>query len=182
MNTEKPSKKKGRGGVEFKAEVEIDLTARKSKKKSSSLRSSEINRKSRMSVYDTHGRIQKKINYAPTYRLESKNPLRLDPIQNVIRSVILQSELSFPSTPKMNPARMANNIADMCAEINGRIKLFNFDRYRLVSYIVLSQKYNQSLSIQLGFMWNSLEDKWTYYVYDHKLYNIIIVVFGIYYD
>lgn len=186
MNPDEKVKKKQmliKSGVEFKTDPDEAILNLKKRNKSGGIRSSELStsRKSRMSFYDIHGRTRKLQNFMPTYRLEPKNVLRLDPVQNVIKSVILQSEKYFIDK-KFKATRMAQNIVDICSEINTRIKLFNFDRYRLVSYAIFSQKYNQSMSIQMGFLWNALEDKWTYYVYDHPFYNIIIVVFGIYYD
>lgn len=174
--------KSTKGPVNFKTGSDDSAITNKKNKKTGDAHSLDsITRKSRMSVYDMHGRTRKQQNYMPTYRMESIKPLYLDPLQNVIKVVILQSE-KYMAKKQMKTTRMALYLADMCSEINTRIKLFNFDRYRLVSIAILSEKYNQSMSIQLGFMWNALEDKWTYYVYDHPSYNIIIIVCGIYFD
>lgn len=115
--------------------------------------------------------------YEPTYQLESNNPMDIE----YVRRLVIQSTHEVTTWfPKYQP-EMAMKVAnELSRDIKFRLKILQYDRYRLIVCVNVIQKQYQGICMQMGFLWDREKDLWTSYNLETKTYIVSVVVLGIY--
>lgn len=118
--------------------------------------------------------------YEPTYQLKSKHTIIFDHIQLIIRNCLMQ-EVEF-SMPTYDRASVLRFVKDVAGDIKFRIQIQNFDRFRTVVIVNVTEKAHQGLSWQVGTLLDPTTDKWTSYQYETSTYIVSIFVACVYWD
>lgn len=125
------------------------------------------------------------LQFQPTYRFESKNPFNSYEVELLIKKIVelkmeeweeINKKISF-STGGMN--KLAEELS---SEILTQVKMKNYDRFRIIVFVDVAEKYHQSFKCGLRYIWDSKKDSFAKYVYERQNLFIIATVFGIYYD
>lgn len=118
--------------------------------------------------------------YEPSYLLKSNKEVNFDHIQLIIRKCLLQEiEYFMPTYNPVNAKRFASNLSD---DIKFRIKIQNFDRYRIIVTVNLTEKVYQGISWQVATQLNSTGDGWTSVEYETPTYVVNVFVACVYWD
>lgn len=114
----------------------------------------------------------------PTYQIASKNPFNIEQINVLVKKCTLYNlKNSFNKYNAENATKFINELSN---DIKMRIKLLNFDRYRIVVIVNVMEKVNQSMNWKIQFLWESERDLWTFYRHETNTFVITVIVCGIY--
>uniref|UniRef100_A0A1B0D7R5 Dynein light chain n=1 Tax=Phlebotomus papatasi TaxID=29031 RepID=A0A1B0D7R5_PHLPP len=116
--------------------------------------------------------------YMPSYRMESKNPYKREICETIIREVVNDMLSSFVYA-NSDASQVCNNISE---EIKSRVKTLGFDRYKLVCIVTIGEKYYQSFTSTVKFLWDAEKDGYANYVYDTQHFFAIATLYALYYD
>uniref|UniRef100_A0A1B0CIV2 Putative dynein light chain n=1 Tax=Lutzomyia longipalpis TaxID=7200 RepID=A0A1B0CIV2_LUTLO len=114
----------------------------------------------------------------PSYRMESKNPYKREKCEIIIREVVDDMLSSFVYA-NSDASQVCNNISE---EIKSRVKTLGFDRYKLVCIVTIGEKYFQSFTSTVKFLWDTEKDGYANYVYDTPNFFAIATLYALYYD
>lgn len=73
-------------------------------------------------------------------------------------------------------------IDELSKDIKTRIKLPNYDRYRIVVVVNVFEKVNQSMNWKINFLWEPDRDLWTFFRHETNTFVITVIVCGIYWN
>lgn len=118
--------------------------------------------------------------YEPTYRLESQNPFDIEHVNFLVRNCTLQNiENYFKKYNAMNATQFSNELSH---EIKMRIKLLNYDRYRIIVIVNVVEKCHQTVNWQIGLFWQNSHDLWTSFRHETPSFHINVIALGIYWN
>ncbi|KAF7994190.1 hypothetical protein HCN44_011459 [Aphidius gifuensis] len=103
-------------------------------------------------------------NYQNTYRLESLNSLKIDSIDEIVKTTMSNRLEDFIYDETTAPA-LCTQVAQ---EIKKKIIKLDFDRYKLLVIVTMIEKASQSLEINAGFLWDIERDNYSTYTYDNN--------------
>lgn len=112
----------------------------------------------------------------PTYRMEPHRKFRPKEVEDMLKRVLEQ---------KMDKFRYSARIcANMCKilgdDIKEQVKEMNFDRYKIVSNVVIGQKKDQAIIMCSRCAWDEKLDNFASYTFQNEHVFCTAVVFGIY--
>lgn len=112
--------------------------------------------------------------YEPNYQLQSNNPTNFDHIQVIIRNCLAQEIEHF--MPVYDAAKCAAFVRNVSNDIKFRIQIQNFNRYRSIVIVNVTEEAQQGINWQVGTLFDSTQsDGWT--CYEHKTATYIVTVF-----
>ncbi|KAG7210190.1 hypothetical protein KM043_011747 [Ampulex compressa] len=119
---------------------------------------------------------------APTYQnsycLESNNSFKIDPVDRIIKMVMINNleDIAYDST---QCPKICNSVA---ADIRKRVKKLRFDRYKLVVSVTIIEKTSQSLETAMGFLWDAEKDNYSTFACEFRTFHAYCFIFGLYYE
>lgn len=117
--------------------------------------------------------------YAPTYRLEPKNPLRQERLELIVKA---EMNKNYGADYSFHPKYSLHMAAQVAEDIKSRIKLLNFDRYRYIVLITVGEFLMQGLYSMANFLWDAEKDGYVNYTIETPTFFAVCTVFYIYYD
>ncbi|XP_017861504.1 PREDICTED: tctex1 domain-containing protein 1-like [Drosophila arizonae] len=117
--------------------------------------------------------------YAPTYRLEPKNPMKQERLEIVVKS---EMNKNYADDYTFHPKYSLHMAAQVAEDIKARIKLLNFDRYRYIVLITVGEYLMQGLYSMANFLWDAEKDGYVNYTIETPNYFAVCTVFYIYFD
>ncbi|XP_029654056.2 tctex1 domain-containing protein 2-like [Octopus sinensis] len=115
--------------------------------------------------------------HEPTYRME---PLRRFPKETsplaVIKRTLAENLRNVEYAPKAG-ARLVMYLSD---EIKDYVKALEFDRYKIVCYVVLGEKKDQDATVSSRCSWDDRTDGCACYTYEANSWYCTAIVYGIY--
>uniref|UniRef100_A0A0L8HHG2 Dynein light chain n=2 Tax=Octopus bimaculoides TaxID=37653 RepID=A0A0L8HHG2_OCTBM len=115
--------------------------------------------------------------HEPTYRME---PLRRFPKETsplaVIKRTLAENLRNVEYAPKAG-ARLVMYLSD---EIRDYVKALEFDRYKIVCYVVLGEKKDQDATVSSRCSWDDRTDGCACYTYEANSWYCTAIVYGIY--
>ncbi|CAL1678427.1 unnamed protein product [Lasius platythorax] len=116
--------------------------------------------------------------YQNTYRMEPRNPFKVDLVDKIVRSVMSNrlDELAY------DDAVIAKLCGDVASEIRRRVKKLNFDRHKIIVTVTIIEKASQSIETTLGFLWDSEKDNYSLFFLEGRTFYAQCCVFGVYYE
>ncbi|KAH8233358.1 hypothetical protein KR026_007251 [Drosophila bipectinata] len=117
--------------------------------------------------------------YMPTYRLESKNPLNKERVENIIKAVMNRH---YNDEYMFHPKHSLHMAAQVSEEIKNRIKLNNYDRYRYIVLVTVGEFLMQGLYSMVNFLWDAEKDGFVTYSVERPSYFAVCTTFYLYYD
>lgn len=161
----------------------------KSLKRKSSAKSLQFRRTTNRarSQYTIHGRLDLSTSdvrqlYLPTYRLESQRPFNLDHmnfiVMNTVKWAINEPHMmtEFDSESAMKCCETISN------QIKFRIKLHQYDRYRIIVIVNIYENQSQGIFWKMGFLWDTESDQWVSYQYDSKTFTVTVTLMVVYWE
>lgn len=113
----------------------------------------------------------------PTYRME---PLRRFPKETsplaIIKRTLAENLRNVEYAPKAG-ARLVMYLSD---EIRDYVKALEFDRYKIVCYVVLGEKKDQDATVSSRCSWDDQTDGCACYTYEARSWYCTAIVYGIY--
>jgi len=117
--------------------------------------------------------------YAPTYRLEPKNPLRQERLEIIIKA---EMDKNYNEDYTFHPKYSLHMAAQVSEDIKIRIKALNFDRYRYIVLITVGEYLMQGLYSMANFLWDAEKDGYVNYTIETSKFFAVCSVFYIYFD
>lgn len=118
--------------------------------------------------------------YEPNYQLTSNNPVNFDHIQVIIQNCLEQEISDF--MPTYDPANVRTFARNLCNNIKFRVQIQNFDRYRLVVMVNVTEKQHQGMNWQVGTLFDSTTDGWTSFEYETSTFVVNVLIACVYWD
>lgn len=143
--------------------------------------------------------------YQNSYRLDTKNPFKIDPVDKIVRSVMVNRLEDASYDPEECP-KLCSQVA---SEIRKRILKLDFTRcyflftnglnfshkqnfilkaksnvfrYKIVVAVTIIEKASQSLETSMGFMWDAGRDNYSTYSFETQTFFAYCAVIGTYYE
>ncbi|XP_031837254.1 dynein light chain Tctex-type 5 [Nomia melanderi] len=118
------------------------------------------------------------VKYLNTYRLEAHNPFKIDPVDRIVETTMINKleDISYDAT---TCPQVCKSVA---ADIKEKIRKLNFDRYKIVVNVTIIEKTGQSIQSSVGFLWDSEKDNYSTFSYEARTFHAYCCVFGIYYE
>ncbi|XP_062134251.1 dynein light chain Tctex-type protein 2B-like [Drosophila sulfurigaster albostrigata] len=117
--------------------------------------------------------------FAPTYRLEPKNPLRKERLEIIIKA---EMDKNYNEEYTFHPKHSLLMAAQVSEDIKTRIKALNFDRYRYIVLITVGEFLMQGLYSLANFLWDAEKDGYVNYTIETPKFFAVCTVFYIYFD
>ncbi|XP_076172796.1 dynein light chain Tctex-type 5 [Ptiloglossa arizonensis] len=117
-------------------------------------------------------------NYQNTYRLESLNPFKVDPVDKIVKMIMINKLEDIPYDAVECP-KICESIA---TDIREEIKKLNFERYKIVVNVAIIEKASQSVEASIGFLWDAEKDNYSVFTYEARTFHAYCCAFGIYYE
>lgn len=115
----------------------------------------------------------------PTCQLQSKNPIDIEYVQYLVKRCTLHNLQNFVN---YDPEKAAEIAEELGRDIRTRIKLLNYDRYKIIVTVNIVEKAHQSLHWKIGFLWEHECDLWTYFQHEAQSYVLTAIVCGVYWN
>ena len=112
----------------------------------------------------------------PTYRMEPKRPFRSCVVEKCIKDILDDRLENFRYNPKFS----ANIIKVLTEEIKERVKVFCFDRYKIVCIVTLAQKNDQGLMVGSRSTSDKKNDNFACYTFTNPHIVCTATVYGVY--
>ena len=112
----------------------------------------------------------------PTYRMEPKKPFDRSSVEKIIKEILEDRLENFRYSPKFS----STMIKVITEEIKERVKLLDFDRYKIICVITLAQKNDQGLMISSRCNWDKKTDNYASYTYSNPNIICSASVYGVY--
>ena len=97
-------------------------------------------------------------------------------VENVIKDVLEDRLENFQYSPKFS-ATITKILTD---EIKDRVKVFCFDRYKIVCVVILAQKSQQGITATSRCNWDTKNDNFASYTFENIHVVCSASVFGVY--
>lgn len=115
----------------------------------------------------------------PTYQLQSKSAIDIEYMQYLVKRCTLYNVQNFVN---YNPEKATEFAQELGRDIRSRIKLLNYDRYKIIVTVNIVEKAYQSLHWKIGFLWEHNCDLWTYFKHEAQSYVLTAIVCGVYWN
>lgn len=112
----------------------------------------------------------------PTYRMEPKRSFNSGLVEKCIKDILEDRLENFQYNPKFS----ANIIKVLSEEIKDRVKVFCFDRYKIVCIVTLAQRNDQGLMLGSRSSWDKKNDNYACYTFMNPHIVCTATVYGIY--
>lgn len=119
------------------------------------------------------------VRYAPTYRLEPKNPLVKERLEKIVKA---EMEKNYDDEYSFHPKTSLRMAAHVSEDIKNRIKGLNFDRYRYIVITTVGEYLMQGLYQMANFLWDADKDGYVSFTVETPKYFAVCSVFYIYFD
>lgn len=112
--------------------------------------------------------------HLPTYQLYTKTPILAEKLHNTIersiRMSVANSAMDYYQEKRSNKftQSMAHSMMD-------NVRHGELDRFRIVAWVTLMERKNQSGMAKMGFCWDTEQDQWGKYVFENQ--HIVITAF-----
>ncbi|KOX71548.1 Tctex1 domain-containing protein 1 [Melipona quadrifasciata] len=125
-----------------------------------------------------HDNEREMLKYQNTYRLEAYNPFKIDPVDRIINTIMITKleDISYDAAECLNVCQ------SIATDIREKIKNLNFDRYKIVVYVTIIEKANQSIQSSMGFLWDARRDNYSTFTYEARTFHAYCCVFALYYE
>lgn len=138
------------------------------------------------SRYTIHGRLDRSGSadeqlYMPTYRMESQRPFNLEHMNFIVVNSV-RSAIRDPLMATYDPARAMKCCENIANEIRFRIKMHQYDRYRIIVLVNIFEKWNQGIHCKMGFLWDTQADQWLSHQQETKHFTVTAVVLAVYWE
>ncbi|XP_076621643.1 dynein light chain Tctex-type 5 [Colletes latitarsis] len=117
-------------------------------------------------------------NYQNTYRLEAYNPFKVDPVDKIVKTIMI-NKLENISYDAVDCPKICESVA---TDIREKIKKLNFDRHKIVVNVAIIEKASQSVQASIGFLWDAEKDNYSTFTYEARTFHAYCCVFGLYYE
>ncbi|CAD1478306.1 unnamed protein product, partial [Heterotrigona itama] len=116
------------------------------------------------------------LKYQNTYRLEPYNPFKIDPVDKIIKTIMITKleDISYDAVECLNVCQ------SVATDIREKIKNLNFDRYKIVVNVTIIEKANQSIQSSMGFLWDAKRDNYSIFTYEARTFHAYCCVFALY--
>ncbi|XP_076462725.1 dynein light chain Tctex-type 5-like [Babylonia areolata] len=112
----------------------------------------------------------------PSYRMEPHHKFNASQVEEMLKSLL---EERF-SRSRYSPKICANMCKIMGDEIKNRVKQMNFDRYKIVSNVLIGQKKDQAIINCSRCAWDEKLDNFASYTFQNEHIFVTATVFGVY--
>ncbi|KAK9307435.1 hypothetical protein QLX08_002245 [Tetragonisca angustula] len=118
------------------------------------------------------------LKYQNTYRLEAYNPFKIDPVDKIIKTIMITKleDISYDAAECLNVCQ------SVATDIREKIKNLNFDRYKIVVNVTIIEKANQSIQSSMGFLWDAKRDNYSTFTYEARTFHACCCVFALYHE
>ncbi|KAL8584573.1 hypothetical protein ACOMHN_002303 [Nucella lapillus] len=120
--------------------------------------------------------IQMAPNVEPTYRMEPDKRCYAPDVHQIIKETLENDLDGFQFNPKFT-ATMSKVLSD---ELKDRVKQLAFNRYKLVTSVVMGERREQGIVITSRCAWDVKLDSYATYTYQNKSLFCTASVYGIY--
>lgn len=110
----------------------------------------------------------------PTYQLYSKTPLLAERLYNIVEMTI-RTAVAASAMDYYLEKRSSRFVQSMAREVMLNTMRQDYERFRIVAWVSLMEKSDQSGMAKMGFCWDAEQDQWSKYVFENK--NIVITAF-----
>lgn len=117
--------------------------------------------------------------FLPTYQLESKNPFNPRIVEDILKSLI---ETRMENISKFDYAAMESNARSLSEDILFQIKALEFDRFRILVSVTITEKFYQGFGQCAAIVWDIEKDSMASYVFDRSNFFVTVNVFGVYFE
>lgn len=131
-------------------------------------------RKNRQSVV-----LRPALQFQPSFQVKSKNPFNSLEVELLLKKIVERKTKEEAVCDKTKLKELAEDLSN---EILSQVKMKNYDRYKIIVFVDVGEKFFQSFRYGLKCLWDIEKDSFTSYTFE--LYNLFIIatVFGVYYD
>ncbi|ESO94498.1 hypothetical protein LOTGIDRAFT_118384 [Lottia gigantea] len=112
----------------------------------------------------------------PTYRMEPHRKFDPCKVEEIVKEVLEDRLQTFKYNPKFS-ANFSKIISD---EIKDKVKMLNFDRYKIVANVVIGQKRDVCVLVTSRCAWDDKLDNYVSYTFQNQHIFCTANVFGIY--
>ncbi|XP_012230252.1 dynein light chain Tctex-type 5-like [Linepithema humile] len=116
--------------------------------------------------------------YQNTYRMEPRNPFKIDQVDKIVKSVMNNRLDEFA----YEDAEAAKLCGDIASEIRRRVKKLNFDRHKIVTIVTIAEKTSQFAETTLGFLWDNEKDNYSTFFFEGRTFHAYCCVTGVLYE
>ncbi|KAL8603554.1 hypothetical protein ACOMHN_052783 [Nucella lapillus] len=116
------------------------------------------------------------VNMEPTYRMEPQRKFRPTQVEKMLKAVMDEKMSKFHYSARIC-ANMCKVLGD---DIKDKVKQMNFDRYKIVSNVVIGQKKEQAVMMCSRCAWDDKLDNFASYTFQNEHIFCTATVFGIY--
>ncbi|XP_076441147.1 uncharacterized protein LOC143280398 [Babylonia areolata] len=116
------------------------------------------------------------VHMEPTYRLEPRRKFRPSEVEKMLEKVVGERMNKFHYSARLC-ANMCKALGD---DIKEAVKGMNFDRYKIVSNVVIGQKKDQAVLMCSRCAWDEKLDNFASYTFQNEHVFCTATVFGIY--
>lgn len=118
--------------------------------------------------------------FEPTYQLESFSTINFDHVNEIIRNCVIWS---IPDNmPVYDCIKAAEFTQTLSKEIQARLKLQFYNRYRIVVVVNIFEKKWQQIQWKMMFLWDSENDQWTTFQHEANTFIVNVLVAFVYCD
>ncbi|XP_053975221.1 dynein light chain Tctex-type 5-A-like [Hylaeus volcanicus] len=117
-------------------------------------------------------------NYRNTYRLEAYNPFKVDPVDKIVKMIMINKLEDIPYDAVECP-KVCESVA---TDIREKIKQLHFDRYKIIVNVTIIEKASQSVEASIGFLWDAEKDNYSTFTYEARTFHAYCFVIGLYYE
>ncbi|XP_055629034.1 dynein light chain Tctex-type protein 2B-like [Toxorhynchites rutilus septentrionalis] len=113
-----------------------------------------------------------------TYRLESRYPFRRGEVEAVVNRYLGSFLHSYHYIPK-RAKRLAENLS---IDLKNTIKRCHFERYRIVTWVTVGDKFHQDFKASMRFLWDADKDGYVDFAFDGPNFFVVALICAVYYE
>ncbi|XP_018910819.1 dynein light chain Tctex-type protein 2 isoform X2 [Bemisia tabaci] len=117
------------------------------------------------------------LKYANSYQLESKNKFCPEKVERILHEVVAESVTVDTRYDAVESPKMALKLS---ADLRERVKDLQFDRYKLVCVIQISEKAGQGLLTLSQALWDENRDSYALFTFENYHLTISAAVYALY--
>ncbi|KAI8420049.1 hypothetical protein MSG28_008639 [Choristoneura fumiferana] len=116
--------------------------------------------------------------YQPTYQINSRKRFNVEKVEKILKQIVDTELEEVEYSEKLVP-ELCLTLAE---SIRNAVKEENYDRYRIIVCVNISQRRQQSLHISHSFLWDHERDTFASRTFENCHIHACAVVYGIYFD
>ncbi|XP_071053468.1 dynein light chain Tctex-type 5-B-like [Onthophagus taurus] len=116
--------------------------------------------------------------FANTYKLYSDKPFNVEKVTKILEEVLKEAleNLTYDAEKVPNQAKWASSL------IKDKVKEEEYDRYKIISFVTISEKRSQDMFFAYSFLWDPERDKHASFWHENNSVVGIACCFGLYYE